>query len=52
MIFLGSFGEDSLFLEKKKNLYYGDLMSVQDANKIKGMLEMSLTANMSKKFYI
>lgn len=51
MIFLGSFGEDSLFLEKK-NLYYGDLMSVQDANKIKGMLEMSLPANMSKKFYI
>ena len=38
---------------KKKNLYYrGFNVSASDANKIKGMLEMSLTANISKKFYI
>lgn len=43
--------KDSLFLEKKK-YYSGFNVSARDANTIKRMLDLSLTANIPKKFYI
>lgn len=43
--------KDSLFLGKKK-YYSGFNVSARDANTIKRMLDLSLTANIPKEFYI
>ena len=44
--------KDSLFLGEKKKYYSGFNVSARDANTIKRMLDLSLTANIPKKFYI